>query len=236
MKLNKNILLTIIIVLSFLPAWSSGQIINEKPEPEKQPYPFEDNILLFERADSINPPPQNAILFIGSSSIRMWQTLKKDMAPLKVINRGFGGSHAEHVLHFMNRIVFPYHPRAIVFYEGDNDIFAGKSPERVLYDYQAFADSVHINLPETRLFILSLKPSYNRIKIWPEMEKTNILLKKFCAQYEFLEYIDISRTMFDDQGFLRKDIFLDDQLHMNAKGYALWTEVIRKRLLTWINH
>jgi len=195
-------------------------------------HPFSTDIRKFEYEDIKNPPEQNAVLFIGSSSIRMWKTVYEDMKPLKVINRGFGGSQAEHVLFYMDRIVFPYNPSKIVFYEGDNDIAAGKKAEKVLENFMTFVDTVHKRLPETKIYFISIKPSYARIKIWPEMNRANKLIEKFCLKNSFTEFIDVSNPMFESGGKLREDIFLTDQLHMNGTGYAIWTKIIKPKLVT----
>ncbi len=197
----------------------------------RKPYPFEPEIQHYEFLDKKNPSPQNAILFVGSSSIRMWKTLEKDMAPLTVINRGFGGSQAEHVVHFFDRIVLPYHPKAIVFYEGDNDIAVGKSPEEILTQTRIFSDKVHQALPNARIYFLSIKPSFARYHLWETMRQANALLKNYAQQHDFLTFIDISEAMHDSDGKLRQDIFSGDGLHMNERGYKIWTDIIKTRLL-----
>ena len=205
-----------------------------KTEQEKS-YPYENEILQFEKMDRDSMPPANAVLFVGSSSIRIWKTLAEDMAPIPVINRGFGGSQAHQVLHYIHRIVFPYKPQAIVFYEGDNDIAAGKSPSQFIEECGVFMDSVYHRLPGVPVFFLSPKPSYARIKLEPVRNEACELLQKFCASAKDAEYIDVSTVMFDSEGTLKKDIFLDDQLHMNAKGYVLWTKIIKKRLTDFLD-
>lgn len=197
---------------------------------ELTPYPFEEVIQRFKVQDRKNPPPKNAFLFVGSSSIRMWKSLAEDMAPLPVINRGFGGSQAEHVLHYLDEIVLSYRPKAIVFYEGDNDLAAGVSPEAFLARCRVFAEKVHSSLPETRIYFLSIKPSGLRYHIWPKMQQANQLLQTFAKEHEYLDYIDIGTAMHDSSGRLRQDIFLPDDLHMNARGYAIWTKIVRERL------
>ena len=122
------------------------------------PARFETEIAAFEKWDHQNAVPQNCILFVGSSTIRLWQTA--DAFPdLPVINRGFGGSTIPDVNHFADRIVFKYKPRTIVFYSGDNDIAAGRSPDKVFADFETFAKSVHERLPNTQLIYLAIKPS-----------------------------------------------------------------------------
>lgn len=206
-----------------------------QPQTQPVPYPFEEDIQIFEQADRKSFPPSDAILFIGSSSIRMWQTLEEDMAPLPVINRGFGGSQAHHVLHFVDRIVIPYQPRAIVFYEGDNDIAAGKSPQQFIDECRIFADRVQRQLTGTPIFFLSVKPSFSRLQFEEQRREANKLLQELCAGDERLHYIDVSTVMFDETGQLRDDIFLDDQLHLNAKGYELWADIVRKELFSFFN-
>ncbi len=192
-----------------------------------QEYPFENAIEEFERQDKINPPPKDAVLFVGSSSIVKWKTLAKDMAPIKVINRGFGGSQAEQVIHFFERVVKPYKPKAIVFYEGDNDIAVGKSPVEVLIHFKEFARQVKKNLPGTPLFILAVKPSLARQAIWPQMQQANALIEAFCRNSENVQFIDISRSMLNTDGTIRRDIFGGDMLHMNAGGYEGWTKTVK---------
>src|SRR5436305_5469999 len=104
-------------------------------ESQTAPAPFENEIRAFEQADAKSPPPKDAVLFLGSSSIRLWKTLEQDMPGMKVINRGFGGSQVSDSVRYADRIVLPYRPKLIVFYAGDNDIAAGKSPQRVLADF-----------------------------------------------------------------------------------------------------
>ena len=197
-------------------------------------YPFEQAIQKFERQDRKNPPPENAILFVGSSSIVKWKTLAEDMAPLKIINRGFGGSQATQAIHFFERVVKPYNPRAIVFYEGDNDIAVGKSPVDVFMHFKEFARQVKKYMPGTPLYILAIKPSIARQAVWPRMQQTNRLIESFCAATDSLYYVDITKVMLDVKGKIRADIFSADMLHMNAKGYTGWKEIIKPLLLKYV--
>ncbi len=199
-------------------------------EINMKPNRFEKQIRLFERSDKKNPPHKGAIVFVGSSSITGWKTLKKDMAPLKVINRGFGGSLAADALYYVDRIVIPYQPKKIVFYEGDNDIAHGKSPQQFLKDCQDFVKKVHSALPETIIYFLSIKPSPARAHLQNTMQEANALLEAYTVGHDYLEYIDISTAMHDEMGKLRQNIFQADGLHMNTQGYEIWTQIIKKRI------
>jgi len=198
-----------------------------KPNPD--PARFTADIAAFEAWDRQNSAPQGAVLFVGSSSIRMWQTAEC-FPGLAVINRGFGGSHASDVNHFAERIVLKYAPRTIGFYAGDNDLAGGKSPEQVAGDFEKLVDIVHAMLPDTHIIYLPVKPSLARWQLWPKMQETNALVKKFADGEERLTYIDTAMPMLGTDGRPRPEIFLDDGLHMNADGYKVWTELLRPRL------
>jgi lysophospholipase L1-like esterase len=198
-----------------------------KPNPD--PARFTADIAAFEAWDRQNSAPKDAVLFVGSSSIRLWPTA--DSFPdLPVINRGFGGSHTSDVIHFADRIVLKYAPRTIVFYAGDNDVADGKPPEQVAADFAAFAKLVHAKQPETRIIYLPIKPSIARLPIWPKAQATNDLVKQFVAGNERLEYIDTATPMLGSDGRPRPEIFLSDGLHVNAAGYTLWTEILADKL------
>ena len=191
---------------------------------------WEKTIAQFEAADKTQMPASGGVLFISSSSIRMWKTLKHDFAGFSVINRGFGGSQIADSTHFAGRIVHPYKPRQIVLYAGDNDVAAGKSPETVLADFQKFVKAVHAKLPKARLSFIAIKPSLARWKLSGKMAKANALVRGVCAKDERLDYIDIWQPMLGDDGKPKPELFLGDGLHLNAKGYALWTALVKPRL------
>ena len=197
-------------------------------DPER----FAKAIEAFEAADKKQAPPAGAILCIGSSSMRGWhETIRDDLAPLTVIPRGFGGSNMNDLLHYAERIVIPYRPRAIVIYEGDNDIAAGISPQQVRDTFRAFGRKVHRSLPETRLYFLAIKPSVRRWALWPQMDRANRLIAKQCAKSKLLTFVDVASGMLDEGGQPKKDIFKSDDLHMNAKGYAIWRKALRPVLM-----
>lgn len=195
-----------------------------------KPNLWEEAIAQFEQQDREQFPPGNAILFVGSSSIKMWKTLAEDFAPLTVINRGFGGSRIEDSIHFADRIIIPYRPSAIVLYAGDNDIAAGKTPETVFRDFRRFTEVVRAGLPQTPVLFLSIKPSPSRWTMWRDMKKANGLIEQYSRSREGIEFIDVSTPMLDENGVVRPELFLDDKLHINADGYRLWTTIIRPRL------
>jgi lysophospholipase L1-like esterase len=191
---------------------------------------FEAEIKAFETADKTNPPPARAVLFVGSSSVRLWKTLARDFPDLKVINRGFGGSHIADSLAFADRIILPYKPRMVVLYAGDNDIAAGKSPEEIFTDFKALTQKIHAKLPRTRIAFISIKPSPSR---WPLVEKiktANRLIAEYCRKARRLDYIDVFTPMLGDDGTPRAELFVEDKLHLNAKGYALWTRIVAPHL------
>ena len=191
---------------------------------------WEKYIARFEAADKKQMPEPGGVLFLGSSSIRMWKTLKQDFAGFSVINRGFGGSQIADSTHFAGRILHPYKPRQIVLYAGDNDVAAGKSPETVFADFQKFVKAVHANLPKARISFIAIKPSLARWKLSKKMAMTNALVRDDCAKDKLLDYIDIWQPMLGDDSKPKPNLFVRDGLHLNAKGYALWTSLVKPRL------
>jgi lysophospholipase L1-like esterase len=191
--------------------------------------PFEAEIRAFEASDKTNPPPSGAILFIGSSSIRLWKTLAQDFPEHKVLNRGFGGSQIADSVQFADRIVFPYNPRMIVFYAGGNDINAGKSSEKVFADFKEFAEKVRSRLPTTRLTYISIAPNPARWKQVEKVKAANSMIEDYCKA-NHLTFINVFPHMLGADGQPRPEIYADDRLHMNAKGYALWTGLVKPYL------
>ena len=198
----------------------------QTPPDSTKPAPFESEIKAFEAADLKNPPPKNGILFIGSSSIRFWATLSQDFPNLPVYHRGFGGSQISDSIHFAPRIVLPYAPRQIVFYAGGNDINADKSPERVFSDFTNFVGIVRAALPETRISYISIAPNPARWKQVEKVKAANRLIADFAAQNPRLDFIDVFSKMLGADGQPLPDIYRDDKLHMNPKGYEIWKGIV----------
>ncbi len=197
---------------------------------EKQPPPearWEKDIRAFEASDKTNPPPQDAILFIGSSSIRLWTNLAQAFPGHKVLNRGFGGSELSDSVAFADRIVTPYRPKLVVLYAGDNDIAAGKSPERVLADFKAFVRRIHATLPDARVAFIAIKPCPAREKYLDRVKAANRLIRDYAASDSRLVFVDVFTPMLTKEGRPRADLCMKDGLHPNAQGYELWASTLR---------
>ena len=191
------------------------------PDPDR----FAEQIKAFSLWDAKNAVPAEPILFVGSSSIRMWRT-RESFPDLPVINRGFGGSHISDVLHFADRIVLPYEPNTILLYAGDNDVAAGKSAERVLRDYRRFVERVRDRLPETRIVFLTIKPSGRRWALWPEMKKANDLIAAYSQGQDNLYFADLATPLLGPDGRPDDRLFIGDRLHLSPAGYAVWTKAL----------
>lgn len=192
---------------------------------------WEVNITAFEAADLKSPPPQGVVVFVGSSSITGWADLEADMAPLSVINRGFGGSTMVDVNRYRDRIVTNYQPSIVVIYAGENDIASGASVDSLLQQYEAFSRHLEETLPDTKLCFISIKPSPARIDFWADMEWANFRLDRLVATDPGkLCYIDITALMLDEYDEPREELYLADRLHINRQAYQLWAAVIKPRL------
>jgi len=180
----------------------------------------------FEEWDSKNSWPGDAVLFVGSSSIRMWRT-RESFGDLAVINRGFGGSQISDVNYFIDRIVLKYRPRVIVFYAGDNDVAAGEIAKSVFEDYRKFVKIVHEELPKTAIIYIGIKPSGSRWGLWPVMAKANAMIEDLCSKDKRLLFFDSATPLLDGEGRPDSKLFLDDKLHLNGEGYKIWTRLLR---------
>ena len=208
--------------------WHKG-LFSQTAAEDPDPHRFDKQIEAFVQWDAKNSYPEQALLFVGSSSIRLWKT-RESFPEYKVINRGFGGAEISDVLFYIEETTLKYKPKVIVFYCGDNDIADKKTPQRVLDDFKSFTKKVHDKLPATRIVFLPIKPSLARWSLWPAMQQANRLIEDFCKRQPYLFYCDTAAPMLNKNGSLRKDIFIEDGLHMNEKGYALWNKTLRPLL------
>jgi lysophospholipase L1-like esterase len=200
------------------------------PKPLPDTARFASEINAFAHEDSVNPPPHAAALFVGSSSIRFWTTLAEDFPGVPTINRGFGGSRMDDVLRYDDRIVFPYQPRAIVLYEGDNDLQDGRTPARIAGDVADFLAQVRRRLPGTRVICISVKPSPSRWALVDQMRETNALLQAVVEHDTAARYVDVFTPMLGANGRPRPELFRDDSLHMTRAGYELWRDLVAPEL------
>jgi lysophospholipase L1-like esterase len=206
-------------VLGILSRAGAGQPAD--PDPNR----FAQEIKAFAEWDGKNAVPANPVLFVGSSSIRLWRT-HESFPELPIINRGFGGSQISDVIHFAGRVVLPYRARVIVFYAGNNDIAAGKSAQRVCDDFRQFVKLVHAGQPAARVVFLGILPSRSRWKFWPEVQKVNGLVEEFCKGDPRLVFAGFGASFLGADGTPDSSLFLKDELHLNAQGYAVWNKAL----------
>ena len=186
---------------------------------------WEQDMQRFAALDAASPPPRHGVLFVGSSSIRLWETLAADFPGVPVINRGFGGSELRDSTFYADRIVVPYAPRQIVIYAGENDLQAGRTPQQVQQDFRVFVQRVRRDLPKARIAYISNKPSPSRVRLLEAQRQTNTLIKAEAARLR-VDYIDVFTSMLDANGQPREELFIEDRLHMNRAGYELWRQKI----------
>ncbi len=195
------------------------------------PQYWQKDIASFLKMDEAAFPQANAVLFMGSSSIRMWD-LKKYFTDLPVINRGFGGSCLSESTYYAGQIAAPYNPRLIVLYSGENDIADTKTPEEVRADFETFMAAISEKLPGVPVIYISLKPSLARWALWPEMRAANRLLKASCGRRTNCRFVDVAKAMLGEDGKPRNELFQKDGLHMTDQGYRLWHNLLAHLLQT----
>jgi lysophospholipase L1-like esterase len=222
---------------------SSGTLAGAAPSPQASPRAtavsqqydppidfFEDSIKAFETADKIHPPPPNATIFVGSSTFEHWKTLEQEFSQFKAVNRGFGGSTLRECTYYAGRIVTKYRPHRVVLYAGTNDIADNVPGLEVYKRTVAFVQRVRQDMPKVDITIISNSMAPCRVRWEKEFEIANSSIRAFTKREPHLQYIDVTATMRDANGKVRSDLFGADQLHMNAKGYAIWHKLITDAL------
>jgi lysophospholipase L1-like esterase len=190
---------------------------------------WKDELDRIAASDKAHPPEPGGITFVGSSSIRMWD-LEKSFPGKGYVNHGFGGSEIVDSTYYFEELVAKHKPRLVVFYAGDNDVANGKSPEEVLNGFQAFAEKFKKDLPKANLLYISIKPSIARWKLADKMREANRLIEDYGNRRPNFRFVNVWPVMLDDKGEPRKDIFLEDGLHMNEAGYAEWVKLVEPLL------
>ncbi|MFM6949018.1 MAG: GDSL-type esterase/lipase family protein [Aquirufa sp.] len=195
---------------------------------------FEKEINSYEKQDSISMPKKNQILFLGSSSFRLWKTFDQDLKGLPVFNRGFGGSTLEDALYYFDRMVVKYQPSWIFLYEGDNDLAKGQSPEFIEKEFVEFSDRVKKQMPNTKIVFVAARPSIARQEMVAKQKDLNARIENWVKGKKNLFYLDMHSPFYLSDGSLMQDIFVSDKLHLNEKGYAIFASQIRTFIETKI--
>ncbi|AKD03837.1 SGNH/GDSL hydrolase family protein [Pontibacter korlensis] len=214
------------LLLALLVA-TQGQSLAQQNHP-----PFWEEIQQYKQQDASQMPPKNAILFVGSSSFRLWENMQEMFPKHTVINRGFGGSNLLDLKRYLNDIVFPYQPKQIVIYSGENDIASDtvQAPE-VLERFQDVFLEIRKEMPQVPVVFVSIKPSPSRAKYKPIIEEANQLIKQYLKTQPKTRFVDVYTPMLKLSGKAKPDIFIQDSLHMNQQGYQIWTKRITPHLL-----
>lgn len=213
------ILLSVFVYL--LPALTNAQ----------QQAPFADEIQAFEQADSAHPPKEYPIVFTGSSSIRMWKNLEESFPAYPVMNRGFGGSTLAQLDTYLDKLVFKYKPKQVVIYSGENDIATDSvDAQEVFRRFKSVYGKLRARLPKVPIEYISIKPSPSRRAFFPIVIEANSLIRQFLANEKNTHFIDVFSKMLDNNREPLPDIYLEDNLHMNSKGYEIWKGLIEPYL------
>jgi lysophospholipase L1-like esterase len=213
-----------IIPVIFFQAIAQGQV--------KQP-PFWNEIKAFKKQDSLNFPPKNAILFVGSSSFRGWRDVQNYFPDRTIINRGFGGSSLPDVIRYADEIIFAYQPKQIVIYCGENDLAASDavSAQVVTDRFKELFTLIRKRMPKVPVVFVSIKPSPSRERLMPKMVEANKMIKRFLKKQRKTKFVDVYNPMLNEEGKPIGELFLGDKLHMNAKGYAIWKKALEPALI-----
>jgi hypothetical protein len=220
------ILIALIILVSCIPLSK----YRELPEVKA----WESEIEKFEQLDISKSYPSDAILFAGSSSIRLWSAIGKDMIPYNVIQRGYGGAKLSDFVVYADRIIYPHPCQAIVIFIA-NDISGNENDKSPLEVSQLFRKTLYIirrKFSDTPVFWISITPTPSRWAVWPEIKEANGMIKEICESHRNTYFIDTEKYFLNSSGLPRSELFLDDKLHLNADGYAIWTGIIKNELNT----
>lgn len=198
-----------------------------------QQLPYYADIQAFKKQDSVQTPPQHPILLIGSSSFTKWQDVQSYFPGYVIVNRGFGGSTLLDVIRYADDIIFPYQPKQILIYCGENDLASSDAvtAEMVVDRFKVLYGIIRVKLPNTPVAFISLKPSPSRQHLMAKMEAVNKDVKKYLKDKPYTAFIDVYHAMLTKQGQPISNIFIEDNLHMNAQGYAIWKKIIEPYLL-----
>lgn len=196
----------------------------------QDPLRFEEEVKQLTEKYAEVPPMEEMVVFTGSSSIKMWKDLQSYFPELPIINTGFGGSQTSDLIHYVDELIIQYQPKKVFIYEGDNDISAGKPASEIMDDMRELVGKIKTKLPETRIVLISAKPSISRWHLKESYEELNRHFEEYQQYHENVEYVDVWTPMLDSEGNPKAGIFLEDQLHMNQAGYDIWAEVIGKHL------
>lgn len=214
-------------------SWPAWQLYGEIQKARSEdPLVWEEAIVALEAKTRGKYDPGQGVVFVGSSSIRLWDSLADDMSPMPVIQHGFGGAKLNDVVHYAERLVNAYQPRAVVVFVGTNDIepAASKSPQVLLASYQSFVGKVRVSQPDLPIFYIGITPSPRRWAVWPIAQSTNRLIAAWSAADPNLHFIDTSDALLASNGEPDEDNYLFDGLHLSKRGYRIWREIIRQRL------
>lgn len=194
--------------------------------------PFYKEIEAFKKQDQTNPPTKNSILFVGSSSFTMWKDVQKDFPKYQIINRGFGGSSLPDVIRYAPDIIYPYQPKQVVIYCGENDFLSttNANADTVFNRFSQLFGMIRKEIPKAHILFVSIKPSPSRAKFMPEMVRANGMIQKFLKRNQKTGYVDVYNKMLLADGSPMPNIFLGDKLHMNRSGYEIWKEAIQPYL------
>ncbi|MDY6934648.1 MAG: GDSL-type esterase/lipase family protein [Spirochaetota bacterium] len=218
-----------LVVLYCLIIAQSNLRADYNPIPNPDPTRLQDEINQYIKWDRKNSSPKNAVLFVGSSSIKMWQT-SQAFPEHPVINRGFGGSHISDIIFYYDIVIKKYKPSIIIFYAGDNDIASRKSVSQVFEDYKEITKKILKDNPIVKFIYIPIKPSIKRWMYWGNMEAVNRIVKHYNKQNNNLLYIDLATPIFNSKGKPDNHLFLQDKLHLNKKGYKLWESILKSIL------
>ena len=219
------------LLLPFLFLLLSCKESEPKTIPETKP-PYWGSIQYFKKLDSVYPPPANAILFIGSSSFTLWTDVQDYFPGYTIINRGFGGSTLALQIFYAKDIIFPYKPKQIVIYCGENDLAFDEVPATEVFErFKILYGMIREKFPELPVVYISMKPSPSRRHLIPMMREGNQLIKDFINAQKNIVFLNVHNSMLNAAGEPMPEIFLDDSLHMNAGGYAIWQKAIEPLLL-----